>query len=244
MIKNERKSTNILGTLLGLLILAVLIAGAIVLFTPFGKPIQFAYKQATTNSSYNFKGLTDSDQPDTKTAKLDTPCNVNVKYSTKLFKDPSITQVPTTNIAGTGMLKLNSIDTKDSSELSISCNRVVDQVEAIKNYIITSWTTKPEFEKQFGKSLEEVKSLSRVEFFKQFTSKTNPACSIKDDLDRQLFINPSLTSRFSKSYTYCNTTAPTQNVSDYYLFPNDESDVILVIRTTNPTFFKSELLLF
>jgi hypothetical protein len=244
MIKNERKSGNILGILLGLLIISILIAGAIVLFTPFGKPIQFAYKQATTSSVYNFKGLTDSDQPDTKTAKLNTPCNINVKYSTKLFNDPTLTQVPTTNIAGSGLLKLNSKDAKDASELSINCNRVVDQVEAIKNYVITSWTTKPEFEKQFGKSLEEVKALSRVEFFKQFTSKTNPACSVKDDIDKILFINPTLVSRFTKSYTYCNTTTTSQNVSDYYLFPTDESDVIVVVRTTNPTNFKSELLIF
>jgi hypothetical protein len=242
MINQEKKSNNSLAKFLALLILLLLIGAAITFLTPIGKPLLFAYKTATSNSTYNFKGLTELDQPNTKTATLNTPCKVSTKYSDTIFKDPTVVQAPTNNTEGTATLKLLTKD--DLGEFSISCNRVAAQVDAIKNYILTSWATKPELEQQFGVNLDQVKALSRVEFFKTFTSKTNPTCSIKDDLDKQTFLNPTLTSRFSKSYTYCQNKTSTQTIQDYYLFPTDESDVILVLRTINADKFKSDFLVF
>jgi hypothetical protein len=244
MNSNERTTSNPIGKILGILLLLLIVAVLIALFTPIGKPLQFALKTATTTSNLNFKGLTETDQPGTKTVNLNTPCNVNTKYSDKVFKEPTLTQAPVDNIAGSALLKLSGADDKSQTEFSINCNRVIAQVESIKNYVINAWTTKPEFEKQFGKTLDEVKGLTRVEFFKLFTSKTNPTCSIKEDLDKQIFLAPSLIKRFQKTYTYCEINSTNQAIKDYYLLPTDESDVILVIRSINADKFKSDLLVF
>jgi hypothetical protein len=55
---------------------------------------------------------------------------------------------------------------------------------------------------------------------------------------------PSVLSRFQKSYTYCEINSTNQAIKDYYLLPNDENDVILVMRSINADKFKSDLLVF
>jgi hypothetical protein len=237
-----KKIIYLLASLLIFLIIGLLILSLIPNSNPVKDFVNMTMNKAKYgNSIKNFSSY-DAEQSGTKIVKVAQICDYSVK-----FKETTLNNVEQPkNSAQLETITLYKPDNKDSNspDVQFICIKLDDVIDKFRENVISIWDKNPKVQEQFGVTSEAARKLSKKEFYKLYTAKVTSNCSAQTDYNDVKFLNNNVITDLMKDYNKCKYDNPqtNKNITEYYLFPNDDTKPVLFIRTTNADSFADSFL--
>jgi hypothetical protein len=211
------------------------------------KPARFmgqslVHKITSGQNIKNYDDISDIDLPLTKNVGLTSLCKVNLKYSTDVFKEATITDKVSEGSNNTQILLNSNTNAKDS--INLICLKYNLFSTQLRSLVESTWPTNPELEKKYGMTLERLRDLSPLEFYKKYTLVTNDKCVEIDGLSKLQFLSSSITSNYQNKYIECDLTNTDLRTKDYIILPNGNSESLLLVRFVPYESYKDKVLIF
>ncbi len=227
------KKQNLLKLKLSIIPLLILLLTGVIFLVPFFGPIKFKvlesfHKLVNGSNSKNFSDINDLSLPNTKNVAMSNICNLGVKFNISTFKDPVVTDRIEEGSNNT-QITLYSKDQKEDS-ISIICLKYAQFSAQLKNLVETSWVDNPESEKRYGMTLNQIKDLDSLEFYKKYTLISNSNCKEKDGFGKLPFVSASQTRNYQDKYIECDLSNTELKTTDYFFLPINKEKTLLLVR--------------
>jgi hypothetical protein len=229
------------------LLIPLILLGIYLILLAAVKPARFmaqslVHKITSGQNIKNYDGISDVDLPLSNNVGLTSLCKVNLKYSTDVFKEAIVTDKVAEGSNNTQITLVSNTNSKDS--INMICLKYNLFSTQLRSLVEASWLTNPESEKKYGLTLEKLKDLSPLEFYKKYTLISNDKCVEIDGLSKLQFVSTSIMNSYQNKYIECDLTNTDLRTKDYILFPNGNSESLLLVRFVPFESFKDKVLIF